>query len=54
MREYDMALTVYPLRKCQTIVSMIEDYDYMGKGGDGAIASQEDLFMELVSKILAV
>ena len=54
MREYDMALTVYPLRKCQAIVSMIEDYDYLGKGGDGAIASQEDLFMELVSKILAV
>ena len=54
MREYDMALTVYPLRKCQAIISMIEDYDYLGKGGDGAIASQEDLFMELVSKILAV
>ena len=49
-----MAVRVYPLRKCQAIVSMLEDYDYLGKGGDGAIATQEDLFMELISKILAI
>ncbi len=54
VREYDMAVRVYPLRKCQAIISMLEDYDYMGKGGDGGIATQEDLFMELISKILAI
>lgn len=54
VKEYDMAVRVYPLRKCQAIVSMLEDYDYLGKGGDGAIATQEDLFMELISKILAI
>lgn len=54
VKEYDMALRVYPLPKCQAIISMLEEYDYMGKGGDGAIATQEDLFMELIAKILAI
>lgn len=51
-REYDAAVRNYPLRKCLQAVSLLEEYDYRGKGGFGGEATQGDLLMELVSKLL--
>lgn len=51
-REYDMAVRNYPLRSAMNIMSLLCEYDYLGKGGDGAAAPPEELFVELIAKIL--
>ncbi|MBR1871855.1 MAG: DNA polymerase III subunit delta [Bacteroidales bacterium] len=51
-KEYDMAVRQYPLRKCMWVMSLLEEYDYKGKGGDAGEAKPEELLLELVSKIL--
>ena len=51
-REYDTAVQFYPLQKCMQVLALIEEYDYLGKGGGAGEATQEQLLMELVSKIL--
>lgn len=53
-REYDMAVANYPVRKCMAVISLLKDYDYKGKGGDAGEASQPELMMELVTKILNI
>ncbi|MCR5004062.1 MAG: DNA polymerase III subunit delta [Bacteroidales bacterium] len=51
--EYDTAVRNYPLRKAMAAVSLICDYDYRGKGGDGGeLATQSELMVELITKIL--
>lgn len=52
MEEYDVAARNYPIRRCMKVISLLEEYDYKGKGGGSGEASQGDLLMELVSKIL--
>ncbi|MBQ2526225.1 MAG: DNA polymerase III subunit delta [Bacteroidales bacterium] len=51
-REYDTAVINYPVGKCLRIMSLLEEYDYKGKGGDAGEATPEQMLMELVSKIL--
>lgn len=51
-REYEAAAANYPLPKCMSVMSLLEEYDYKGKGGDAGEASADQLLMELVSKIL--
>lgn len=51
-REYDMAVRNYPARKCMTIINLIKEYDFKGKGGDSGEAGQDQLLIELVSRIL--
>lgn len=51
-KEYDTAVTNYPFRKTCEILSLLEEYDYKGKGGDAGEAGAEQLMVELVSKIL--
>ncbi len=51
-REYDSAISFYPLQKCLRIISLLNEYDYRGKGGDTGEATGADLLMELVTKIL--
>lgn len=51
-REYDTAVSNYPLRKCMAAISLLCDYDYKGKGGDCGEASPADLLVELTSGIL--
>lgn len=53
MEEYDVAARNYPIRRCMKVISLLEEYDYKGKGGGSGEASQGDLLMELVSKILS-
>lgn len=52
MEEYDVAVRNYPIRRCMKVISLLEEYDFKGKGGGSGEASQGDLLMELVSKIL--
>lgn len=51
-REYDTAARNYPLRSAMNIISLLCEYDYLGKGGDGGAATPDELLLELTTKIL--
>ncbi len=53
-REYDTAVRNYPLPKAIAVVSLLCEYDYLGKGGDGGAATPAELMTELTAKILNV
>lgn len=55
-KEYDAAVRNYPVPKAMAIISMLCEYDYLGKGGDGGgtAVSDGELLTELVAKILSV
>ena len=54
IKEYEAAAANYPLRKLAVIISLLEIYDAKGKGVEAGESSAEELFTELVSKILFV
>lgn len=51
-RDYDTAVRWYPPQKCMKVISLLSEYDYKGKGGDGGDIDQGTLLVELVTKIL--
>ena len=51
-KEYDTAVRNYPVRKAMAAVSLLCEYDYLGKGGDGAITTDGELLVELTAKLL--
>ena len=51
-KEYDTAVRNYPVRKAMAAVSLLCEYDYLGKGGDGAAATDGQLLVELTAKLL--
>ena len=51
-KEYDTAVRNYPLRKAMATISLLCEYDYQGKGGDGAAATPAELLVELTAKLL--
>ncbi|MBQ6045198.1 MAG: DNA polymerase III subunit delta [Bacteroidales bacterium] len=53
-RDYDMAVRNYPLPKCMQVISILNEYDYKGKGGDGGDMDAGTLLVEMVTKILNV
>lgn len=53
-REYEAAARNYPLAKCMAVISLLSEYDYLGKGGDGGLSTPDQLLTELVLKILNV
>ena len=53
LKEYDAAVRNYPLQNCQTVISLLAEYDYKGKGGDAGEATPSELLIELVAKILS-
>ena len=54
-REYDTAVRNYPLRKTMGVISLLNEYDFKGKGGGiSAETPQGALFVELVTKILNI
>jgi len=53
LREYDAAVRNYPLKKCMSVIAMLREYDYKGKGGDAGEATPGDLLVELVARILS-
>lgn len=52
--EYDTAVRNYPLNKCMSVISLLKEYDYKGKGGDVGEATPDELMVELTAKILNV
>ena len=50
--EYDKAVANYPLKKCMSVISLLKEFDYKGKGGDVGEATPEQLLTELVTKIM--
>lgn len=53
-REYDAAVRNYPVKKAMAVISLLCEYDYLGKGGDGGSAPAGELLVELVAKILTI
>ena len=52
LREYDAAVLNYPMPSVMSIISMLCEFDYQGKGGDGAALPPDQLLIELTAKIL--
>ena len=52
LREYNTAVRNYSLKSTMEIISMLCEYDYLGKGGDGQSAAPDQLIVELTAKIL--
>ena len=52
-REYDLAAANYPVRKCMSVIALLRDYDYKGKGGDAGEATPDQLLVELTARILS-
>ena len=52
-KEYDTAVRNFPVRKAMAAISLLCDYDYLGKGGDGStVVSDGELLVELTAKLL--
>ncbi len=52
-KEYDAAVRNYPLPKAMAAISLLCEYDYLGKGGDGTtLVSDGELLVELTAKLL--
>ena len=50
--EYDAAARNYPLSRCMAAISLLNEYDFKGKGGEAGEATPAELLMELVTKLL--
>jgi len=50
--EYQMAARNYPLKKCIKAISLLKDYDYRSKSNTRGSATDGELLLELVSKLL--
>ena len=46
------AVRNYPLPRCMTAISLLNEYDFKGKGGEAGEAAPSELLMELVTKLL--
>ena len=53
-KEYDAAVRNYPLQKAMRVISLLNEYDYKGKGGEVGEATPSELLVELVTKILNI
>lgn len=53
-KDYDEAVRWYPAQKAMGIMSLLLEYDYKGKGGDGGDLDQGLLLLELTVKILNI
>ncbi|MBR5924058.1 MAG: DNA polymerase III subunit delta [Bacteroidales bacterium] len=52
LREYDAAVRNYPVPSAMKVISMLCEFDYLGKGGDGATLAPDQMLIELTAKIL--
>lgn len=53
-KEYDIAVTNYPVPKAMAVISLLCEYDYKGKGGGSGETSAAELLEELVLKIINI
>ena len=52
VQEYVLAMKNYPIKKNLKIISLIREYDYKSKSNFGGNASEGELLIELITKIL--
>ena len=53
-KEYDAAVKKYSLKQAMRVISLLNDYDFKGKGGEVGEATPADLLVELITKILNI
>ena len=53
-KEYDTARRQWNTRQCMGAISLLKEFDYRGKGGDGGDVDGGQLYKELVAKLLAL
>ena len=53
-KEYDAAVKKYSLKQAMRVISLLNDYDFKGKGGETGEATPGDLLVELTTKILNI
>ena len=53
-KEYDAAVKKYSLKQAMRVISLLNDYDFKGKGGEVGEATPGDLLVELTTKILNI
>ena len=53
-KEYDAAVKKYSLKQVMRVISLLNEYDFKGKGGDAGEATPADLLVELTTKILNI
>ena len=51
-QEYDRAVVNYPLKKCMSVISLLKEFDFKGKGGNAGEATPDQMLVELVARIL--
>ena len=52
--EYDTAVRNYPMTRCMSVISLLREYDYKGKGGEAGEATPAELMVELTARILNI
>ena len=53
-KEYDAAVKKYSLKQAMRVISLLNDYDFKGKGGEVGECTPGDLLVELTTKILNI
>jgi len=53
-KEYDAALKHYSLKASMRVISLLNEYDFKGKGGENGEATPGELLLELTTKILNI
>ncbi len=51
-REYDTAAANWPMLRTMKVVSLLEEFDYRGKGGNGEETDPPELLRELVTRMV--
>ena len=52
IREYSAAMRVFPLKKTMSVIALIKEYDYKCKSGNAGQATDGEMLMELISRII--
>ena len=52
IKEYSAAMRAFPLKKTMAVIAIIKEYDYKAKSGTAGQASDGDLLVELISRII--
>ena len=45
-------MRAFPLKKTMSVIAIIKEYDYKSKSGNAGAASEGDLLIELISRII--
>ena len=52
IKEYAAAMRAFPLKKTMSVIAIIKEYDYKSKSGNAGAASEGELLIELISRII--